>query len=483
MESNHVNKLSKSDKDGRSQSQSPSKKVTISEHDNHSSPQRDNSASPSKQRGRSPHKKNGEDRSPSSSASPSRTRSKSPSGKEDRGRSKSPGKFGEKDFEKKKFGDESMKRRQSAVAKVRGLKLDPSQWSRQELMDKLNGFAHFTLDAKSGIGTLVVEGRRLLGDDIMVVLEVMRRVTEIQSVNLSGCGLTDDTFQQIMAGGLAGLRHLKELRLQSNLLGSPTVTGIVKTFSKLSRKLLLLDLQLNSLNFKDGRTLFFAFGSTLNELNGLPLLRVRQEADSLETLDLAGSGMRLAELGMACALLPQLKRLTGLNLSSNRINAQGLVCLVEALAELGHISALDISHNPVTNEEADWSGIDALLRYAKTSIKLQKVNVEGVLRVGSKHEESLSRSLMANRSVAGHNDGYYFNKFAAQLIQRTAKAQRDDHLSEWHGKVKELDLDFIRSNNIPLLSVEVILSNQSGTGRDEIIMSRLAAPSRNIIEF
>lgn len=432
-------------------------------------------------RGRSPGKNVRIGRSPVGSESPERNKSMSPN--RDRTRSKSPSKFGESDFERKKVSADSAKRRQSAMAKVRGLKLDPSQWTRQELIDKLNGFAHFSVDEKSGIATLSSEGRRLLNEDVQVLLEIMRRVTEIQTVNLSGCGLTDDVFKQLLDPGLVGLRHLRELRVQSNLLTSASVDAIVHSFSKISRKLVLLDMQFNSLVFEDGKNLFSHFASSINDLNGFPMGSIMQDASVLEVLDVSNRGLRLAELGIVCGLMEQLKKLNTINIASNRINALGLSLFVQALRNVKHVVNIDISHNPVTDEERDFIGVGALLAFAKTSTQLQSVKCEGILKESSKEESALTHSLMANRSVLGHSDGSHFNKFAMALIERTARPSRRSQLAQWQGQVNQLDLDFIKNNSVPHRSVEVVHADQSLSGRDEIIIRSVISPSANILEF
>jgi len=437
-------------------------------------------------RGRSPTRGvRGERASSGGSASPSakQNRSSSSPNKGGRGRSKSPSKFNEKDFERKKVSTDSAKKRQNAMAKVRGLKLDPSQWSRQELIDKLNGFAHFNIDDKNGIGTLSSEGRRLLSEDVQVLLEIMRRVTEIQTVNLSSCGLTDEVFGQLLNPGLVGLRHLKELRLQSNLLSSVSVLGIVNSFSKLSRKLELLDLQFNSLIFEDGSNMYAAFSNSITELNGFPIGKMLQEASVHEVLDVSGKAMRLAELGIVCRLMQQLKKLHTVNLANNRISALGLNELIAALKDVKHITSIDISGNPATDDGKDFTGVQALVLFAKSSTQLQRVICDGLFKPDSKEESALQHSLMANRSVAGHLDGSYFNKFAQALIEKKAKPPKRDQLASWQGKVNELDLQFIKNNSVPHRTVRVVLAENSLTQRDEIIINRVSLPTTKMLEF
>lgn len=323
----------------------------------------------------------------------------------------------------------------------------------------------------------------MLSEDVQVLLEIMRRVTEIQTVNLSGCGLTDEIFKHILDPGLVGLRHLKELRLQSNLLTNLSVEGIVHSFSKRSRKLDVLDLQFNSLIFEDGKSLFSAFSSSIGELNGFPVGLITKEQSGMQVLDVSNRAMRLAELGIVCGLMQQLKKLHTVNMAHNRINALGLTLLVGVLKSVHHVTNIDVSDNPVTDDEKDFSGVTALLLFAKSSTQLQRVGCEGMLKLGSKEESALAHSLMANRSVTGHLDGSYFNNFARALIERKAQPPKRDQLTTWHGKVSELDLPFIKQNSVPHRVVTVAVSDQTDTGRDEIFIKSVFVTNVSMIEF
>jgi len=158
-----------------------------------------------------------------------------------------------------------------------GLKVSPSDWSKKELLEKLVKFGGkfvqgkeleclfitrqlrisiaqcFFLDKKTGICDLQVDGHMLLGDDVDVILEFCRRFSEIQSISLTRCGLTDITFVPLVENGFTQLRHLKQLDIGRNLLKNDTVRVLIKTFAqKLSDPIETIDTRGNALSFEDG---------------------------------------------------------------------------------------------------------------------------------------------------------------------------------------------------------------------------------------
>jgi Ran GTPase-activating protein (RanGAP) involved in mRNA processing and transport len=194
----------------------------------------------------------------------------------------------------------------------------------------------------------------------------------------------------------------------------------VRSFAKTSRKMSVLDLQFNSLGFQDGARLFAAFHHNIAELSGLPLGKLLGEDVRSEVLSLPDRALRLAELGIVCGLMTQMKRLVTVDLARNRISAEGLLLLVQALPDVPYVRNLDLSHNPLTNEGQELRGVQALLSLAKRGTQLLRADVEGVLVPGSAEEQALTHSLMANRAVEGHKDGYYINKSLSGACLRPA---------------------------------------------------------------
>lgn len=170
-------------------------------------------------------------------------------------KNKSPPKFGGKDFEKKKVNQDLINKRQSAIAKIKGLKIDSSTWTRIELLTKLKVFAKYNEDIKTNTCSLIIDNYRLLPDDVIVILEILKRSTEIQIIQLNNCSIDDKIYLELSIG-LKGLRHLKELTITNNLLTTISINEIVNNFSKLTRKLNILDLHNNSTSFNDGLHLY-----------------------------------------------------------------------------------------------------------------------------------------------------------------------------------------------------------------------------------
>lgn len=109
------------------------------------------------------------------------------SGGDSSGGSKSPsGRVRGRDREKRRGG--SPKRGQK-TKKVTG----PEDWTREELFDRIRKFGTLKLDRTTGSGTLEAVNRRLMSDDCVVIGEIFRRYTEVQSVTLQRCFLTGNS--------------------------------------------------------------------------------------------------------------------------------------------------------------------------------------------------------------------------------------------------------------------------------------------------
>lgn len=416
----------------------------------------------SRGRGRSASRKggarSGQSRSPSRRGSSSRSRSGSPS---KRGTSRSPTRFRAKDFDTKRDAN-----RKSAIAKARGLKLQPSEWSKQELVSKLKKFAKFHQDKKTGVGELIIEGKRILEDDLTVVTETLRRYTEIQIVQLNNCSLSDDTFNPICVK-LMGLRHLKKLMLTQNLLTGHAVDAVVAALSQAPRAPELISLKNNPLAFEDGERLFEGFPQIPN-LNSIEVAKVL--AEKSPQLVLEGLNLKLPEIGIVCSMIKVMPFIKELHLARNGMNSKALHRLMDNVMEMKNIEFVDFSYNPVTNEGTDFSGIERLITLAKSTSQLCDIKLEGIPGIPSRSLEKINLSLMVNRSIKGTFQGYHFNRFIGKLIVAKSTLPPLPEIEDWKPKLS-IDEDFIRLNRIPQLSVEV---NED----DEIILKKKLMISR-----
>lgn len=393
----------------------------------------------------------------SKSRSPSRRRSGS---RRSKSRSKSPTKFGEKDFRTKLTSQNSMKRRQNALAKVRGLKIDMSDWSKQELMDKIKSFAKWTVSKKTGACELLVQDKRLLNEDIEAIKELLRRNTEAQVITINNCGLTDEQFSEI-AVSLKGQRHVKRIYLKYNLLGMDSVHTLIRTFSRASRPIEVIDTQGNTnMSFTEGRLLYSAFAGLIS-LNELPVreFQLEEGAVPLQVLPLPGKSIRNTEVAIVSMILEQLNTITKLELQDNLINAEGLAYLTDTISHCHTIIDIDISSNPLTEnlalDEPDLSGVQALLRFFESSTRMQRGKWEQVEGIPPQIDELLHQALMANRAVKGSWDGDYFNNYAMGLIERLAPPLPPNKLKSWRGSIHTVDASFMKRNRLQLISVSV----------------------------
>lgn len=274
--------------------------------------------------------------------------------KDERGRSKSPSKAGRGGSRSRSRGRSRDKSRgrsasRSASPKKKGipkknLKLEPSEWSREEMMEKIKKLGNFKLDRVTGSGLLEVRGKRILTDEIEVLLETFRRFNEIQRIVLQKCSVNDELIEDLCKG-MKYLRHLRFLDLSNNAISKNGVMSIIKTFASMSRKLEILDLRQNNLTEDDGRMLYRSF-PTLMTLNGLPIAPLKKDKDTF-ILDMTDQKLKLPEVGIVCSLLFDCRHVSDVRLAKNSIDARGLCTIAECIRDLNYISKIDLSFNPL----------------------------------------------------------------------------------------------------------------------------------------
>lgn len=296
------------------------------------------------------------------------------------------------------------------------------------------------------------DGFSLSTEEVKVICELCRRVNEIQMIDMSSCGATDDHMQVIINEGFKNLRHLKELYLSQNQLSASTITSICGHFPKLYRKLEVLDLRENSsMTFDDGSRLFHALpGITL--LNGLNVALMHSDEDSRISYDFSDKDIRIMELGIICGLIGQMARIQTINLRSNRITAKGMHYLLDTVKKYPRIKCIDLSHNPITNDSTDFSAVERLLHFVQKRTHLTTVLLDGIV-FDETLRERIELSLMVNRSVEGTADGYHFSKYMDKLIRAKAKPKVKSAIADWEPRLDEVDEAFIRSNRLPICTI------------------------------
>lgn len=220
-----------------------------------------------------------DNRGRTSTAKSGSTKEKSPERKSSSPERKATKKFSEDDFEKKKEAIDPELRKKRNAARLKGLQLDPKEWTKSELMEKLGKFAIYYQDKKTGSGEItLLDGMQVMNEQLSVINELLRRTTEIQRIHLPNCNLTDEYFKTLLDNGLKHLRHLKELNLSNNQLSTKSVKEIVDYYGGLNRnKLMKLNMKGNTtLTFEDGRLLYRIF-PYLESLNMFALIELNEQ--------------------------------------------------------------------------------------------------------------------------------------------------------------------------------------------------------------
>ena len=219
----------------------------------------------------------------------------------------------------------------AAAAAIRGLKLDPSEWTNREVISKFCVFGKFIApDRSKNIGgEIIIDTKKLIDDDILVIREILMRVTEIQNINIFNSMFNDVGFKLIM-DGMVKLRHLKKLVMNQNMLTNVSVENFANIFMQNQRKVEVLDFRGNQLSYEDGYRLAECF-PLLQELNGVPVASLVRSRESMK-IELINQFLREPEMGVLSFVIQDLTRrvikITELNISRNIINSRALKLFV-----------------------------------------------------------------------------------------------------------------------------------------------------------
>ena len=417
--------------------------------------------SQSRGRSRSKSKRSGSrhSRSRSGSATGSRGRSRDRSS-DSRGRSRGARSVSSSASRRSDASSGSSRGSKKRLSKQKKGKDSPADWSREELLEKLQKLAVFKLDKVTGSGLFECVNKRLLNDDIILYQECMRRFNEVQKITFRKCFLTDEVLVELLSG-MKMLRHLRYLDLSSNLLTRTSVQLIISAFANASRRLESLDLRLNNLNEEDGITLYRSF-SSIAFINGIPIQDTRGGLNS-RSLELNDRYLKACEIGILITLLPEVKQIGRLNLASNLIDSRACVVLFDAIWKYSQIHSVNVSFNPLTypdNPVPTLTGLHALVTACKQKKHIHEIIIDGV-RVPEALMAKITISTMVNRSTSA--TGNRFSEFAQEQITAHAPPERTVPKTD----LKEgftIDYVFCKLNKIPEKYVEM--------QGDEIILKR-----------
>jgi hypothetical protein len=345
-----------------------------------------------------------------------------------------------------------------------GKKMDPTTWTREELMEKFERYGTYEVDNKDGSGTIKIENKKILGEETRVLLEMLRRYTEIQNVSIHRCFLKDEVFATIN-NGLLGLRHLKRLNLQYNILTRTTVELIIESYIRVEKKLISLDMRDNIINDEDGNNLIRSF-PTISRLNGIPISDIKVDNGKNHSITLIEHRIKLPEIAVICRMIDICLHINDIDLSMNYIDSDCLKLLASHLEPpIRNIKSIILRLNPLTNNGEDLSGIKYFTDVCKRNQYICHVDVTGG-KVPSKFEESIERSCMVNRCIRGQVSGNMFSNFCLSKIVEKVPPLPVSHKETYKFRLQQ-DPAFMHSPQNPALNQDVTVNEN-----DEIVLPK-----------
>jgi hypothetical protein len=376
-----------------------------------------------------------------------------------------------------------------------GKKLDPEEWTREELMERVSRLGIFEIDRLTGYSKLTIEHRRLLDEEMKILIELFRRNTEIQSLTFRKCYLTDEILEELITRGFSKLRHIRILNLNSNALTRNATQLLITTYQHSLRPIESIDVRENIMNNVDSTMLYQAFSASLTFLNGILLSKFQDQTEN--RFDCANLKGHLIETGVVCAVLNTHLSFDALDLSRNLIDSNCLILLSQTLRPLTNIHRVILNYNPLVTSiggvgteggETSTGGNSFDLRGITEFMKMLRVNqfifeVEMVgCKVPPKMQENIERSLMVNRSMEGmlrgqlshlnlslshtHSPllppslppllGNRFNVYIADEFHSRDQREKKSVKSLWRPSLT-LDPYFLMSKNSPVSEIDAVV--------------------------
>lgn len=277
-----------------------------------------------------------------------------------------------------------------------------SSWSDAELREKVRKFSTYEFDKETGVGSISITAKKILEDEMNVLIELFSRFTDIEHIKINRCYLVDEQALNLMKK-MQLLVHLKTLDLSFNTLTTLTVQQCIKDFQYKKKKIDTLDFRSNPmLDENDGNLLFKAFYLSITKLNGIPISDIRYgtlppskqvmdtripktidpvdkmatptaaaattttsqaggnkskryvdtnkqpvESARVSKLDLCNSRLRVVESAIICNVLADVSSsyITEIYLANNLIDSKALSLLSSQLARHRTIMAIDLGNN------------------------------------------------------------------------------------------------------------------------------------------
>lgn len=336
---------------------------------------------------------------------------------------------------------------------------DVGDLTMEEMADRVKKFGKLTVDDKSGAGTLDVVQKRLMPEDVEIVLELMKRFTEVQHVKFQRCFMTDDVFRRIVMEGLIALRHLKSLVVPFNMLSDDSAKLVIEQFAKKSRQLQKLDFRSNTLTEEMAESLYKSFPA-IQYLHEIPIYQTKREVE-VKKIDLSKKMIKVADIKILVCLLNDVRpcHIETVDLSSNNISAKALRLLAEGLRNVS-MQYLDISNNPLTDGELDFTGMEELFWTAHRHKHLCTIDYAPV-DFPEEFKDKLETSLAVNRQLYEPpiKDGIIKDKFSSYVydqVEQSTPALPENAMEFDKDAIPEfvIDKQFYRINRLPTIAIE-----------------------------
>ena len=337
--------------------------------------------------------------------------------KGERGRSKSPSSKG---GGRSRSGSRG---RRSKSPSKRGKNDNPIKWSKEELLDKVKRIGKFNLDDRTGAGTLDIIGKRILVEEQVVLKELCRRYTEIQTISIKKNFLNDSTFL-ILSESLIDLRHLRSLTISDNILTVDSIQILIDKYSKLSRKVEHLDIRNNNITGIDGldmmAKLYKAFPFVLT-LNGIKVLSSkRDQANNI--LDCNNCRLKYTDMIIVTKLLHECPHIDTVILSNNLIDSKGGLFLCEQFKErLYNVTKIDISFNPLTDEDKTNIVIENFMQMLRIVTHITEFKCDGNKLYTQQLKDRIDRSCSVNRVGRLSQKPNFFTHWITDRLEASSK--------------------------------------------------------------